>query len=301
MKSILTKKALSLALAALAMLTTGCIKEDLDECYKLTLKVVNHKGDDITALSVVSEAKLFIYDANSKLLGTRDLNDAFIRGRETIELNYPESSKLHLIAWGNLKGNQDVSDATKAEDLTVSLRNDEMQIAQSPDSLFFGDIDVTVRGNGVAGENQEIVLEPKTGTVEMRTLNLQYALKTRGLRATDECDFYMDRTLNTMDYKGELTGDSVYYNPDADWKGSEWETTAPQSLYLGQNMTGSIQVGNERYEVKEGTFDDGTTGPIEIHPFQRTLVLFEWGEDGAFLGAKIKVTPWGVVDDDIDW
>ena len=172
---------------------------------------------------------------------------------------------------------------------------------QSPDSIFFGDIDVTVRGNGVAGGNQEIVLEPKTGTVEMRTLNLQYALTARGLRATDECDFYMDRTLNTIDYKGELTGDSVYYNPEADWKDSEWETTGPQALYLGQNMTGSIQVGNDRYEVKEGTFDDGTTGPIEIHPFQRTLVLFAWGEDGAFLGARIKVTPWGVVDDDIEW
>jgi hypothetical protein len=98
MKSILTKKVLFLALVAVTVFATGCIKEDLDECYKLTLKVVNHKGDDITALSVVSEAKLFIYDNNSKLLDTRDLNDAFIRGKETIELNYPESSKLHLIA-----------------------------------------------------------------------------------------------------------------------------------------------------------------------------------------------------------
>ena len=68
MKSILTKKVLFLALVAVTVLATGCIKEDLDECYKLTLKVVNHKGDDITALSVVSEAKLFIYDNNSKRL-----------------------------------------------------------------------------------------------------------------------------------------------------------------------------------------------------------------------------------------
>lgn len=301
MKVILTKKALSLALAALAMLTTSCIKDDLEECYKLTLKVVNHKGDDITALNVVSEAKLYVFDANSKLLDTRDLNDAFIRGKETIELNYPESTKLHLVAWGNLKGKQTVSNATKADDLTVSLKSDANAIAQSPDSLFFGDIDVTVRGNGVAGSNQEIVLEPKTGTVEMRTRNLQYAYTKQGLRASDECNFYMDRTLNTMDYKGELTGDSVYYNPEADWNATEWETTAPQALYLGQNMTGTIQVGNDSYSVKEGTFDDGTTGPIEIYPFQRTLVLFAWGEDGAFLGARIKVTPWGVVDDDIEW
>ena len=119
MKSILTKKVLFLALVAVTVFATGCIKEDLDECYKLTLKVVNHKGDDITALSVVSEAKLFIYDNNSKLLDTRDLNDAFIRGKETIELNYPESSKLHLIAWGNLKGHQDVNEATKAEDFAA--------------------------------------------------------------------------------------------------------------------------------------------------------------------------------------
>ena len=94
MKSILTKKVLFLALVAVTVFTTGCIKEDLDECYKLTLKVVNHKGDDITALSVVSEAKLFIYDNNSKLLDTRDLNDAFIRGKETIELNYPASDRM---------------------------------------------------------------------------------------------------------------------------------------------------------------------------------------------------------------
>ena len=141
MKSILTKKVLFLALVAVTVFTTGCIKEDLDECYKLTLKVVNHKGDDITALSVVSEAKLFIYDNNSKLLDTRDLNDAFIRGKETIELNYPESSKLHLIAWGNLKGHQDVNEATKVEDFAVSLKS-EGEIAQSPDSIFFGDIDV---------------------------------------------------------------------------------------------------------------------------------------------------------------
>ena len=52
MKSILTKKVLFLALVAVTVFTTGCIKEDLDECYKLTLKVVNHKGDDITALAL---------------------------------------------------------------------------------------------------------------------------------------------------------------------------------------------------------------------------------------------------------
>lgn len=38
MKSILTKKVLFLALVAVTVFTTGCIKEDLDECYKLITK-----------------------------------------------------------------------------------------------------------------------------------------------------------------------------------------------------------------------------------------------------------------------
>ncbi|MFQ6927365.1 MAG: FimB/Mfa2 family fimbrial subunit [Parabacteroides merdae] len=161
MKSILTKKVLHFwHLSQLRSLPPAVSMEDLDECYKLTLKVVNHKGDDITALSVVSEAKLFIYDNNSKLLDTRDLNDAFIRGKETIELNYPESSKLHLIAWGNLKGHQDVNEATKAEDFAVSLKS-EGEIAQSPDSIFFGDIDVTVRGTVWLAETRKSCSNPK--------------------------------------------------------------------------------------------------------------------------------------------
>ena len=66
-------------------------------------------------------------------------------------------------------------------------------------------------------------------------------------------------------------------------------------------MTGSIEAGNKRYDVSKGEFEDGTVGPIEIYPFQKTLVVFEWDEKGAFLGAKIRVTPWGVVDDDIEF
>ena len=49
MKHILfTKKLLLLAMVLLGISTTGCIKEDLDECYTLKLKVENIKGDDIT-------------------------------------------------------------------------------------------------------------------------------------------------------------------------------------------------------------------------------------------------------------
>lgn len=302
MKDILfTKLHLLVVVFGLASLFSSCIKEDLDACAKLTLMVVNHNDEDVTALGLTSEAKLFVFDANSKLLETRDLDLDFITGRKTIELPYPDNTKLHIVAWGNLKGKQNVTEPTKAEDLLVSLKSNN-ELAQSPDSLFFGDIDVEVMGNGVAGGDKQIVIRPKTGTVEMRTIGLQYVYQKQGLRATStECNFYMNRTLSTYNSKGELTGDSVYYNPEGDWKTTEWITPTPQTLYEGQKMTGSIEAGNKRYDVSKGEFEDGTVGPIEIYPFQKTLVVFEWDETGAFLGAKIRVTPWGVVDDDIEF
>lgn len=49
MKHILfTKELLLLVVALFAIIATSCIKEDLDQCYTLKLKVENIKGDDIT-------------------------------------------------------------------------------------------------------------------------------------------------------------------------------------------------------------------------------------------------------------
>ena len=49
MKHILfTKELLLSAVALFAIIATSCIREDLDQCYTLKLKVENIKGDDIT-------------------------------------------------------------------------------------------------------------------------------------------------------------------------------------------------------------------------------------------------------------
>ncbi|WP_298547621.1 FimB/Mfa2 family fimbrial subunit [uncultured Parabacteroides sp.] len=289
-----------LAFALLAMASCS-IHEDLDACYTLRLKVENVKGDDITALSAVTDASLYIFDENLNFLETRSLEKDFIANREVIMLDYPEDTKLHIVAWGNLGGGKEnISKATKAEELKVMLKTQE-EVAQSPDSLFFGSKEVVTRGTGVAGGNQEIVIVPKIGTVTMETQGLPYALGARGLKATGDCDFYMNRTLSAFDYTGRQTGDSVYYNPEGMWDrstASEWVTTEAQTLCEGQNMSGTIYVGGKLIqEVTEGQYMDGTSGPIEIYAERNTHVIFQWGEDGAFLGAKIIVTPWGYVED----
>lgn len=301
----LTKKTILIPLLLVGLIfATSCIKDDLDECSKLTLKVVNHLGDDITALRTVKGTTLYVFDENLKLLDKLSLDEDFVVNRKEIQLNYPEGQKLHLVAWGNLStANQNVVESTSATDLQVMLKSDDNGLAASPDSLFYGAKDVQVMGIGVAGGNQEIVLEPKTGTISMSTEGLQYYMETRPLRASDEFDFYLNKTLGSYNYKGEQVGDSVYYNPDSQWDESAIErvTVEPKNSALGTKLSCAIQLGNEEIQsVTKALNTNEEEVDIAVNPHQNTHVTFRWNEDGAFIGARITVTPWGEVIDNPD-
>lgn len=90
------KQSLLLVATALAAMLTGCIKDDLAECSKLTLKVEGLNGTDITditSLGLVEDATLYIFDENKKLLETRNLDKDFILAKEVIKLdNYPDNT-----------------------------------------------------------------------------------------------------------------------------------------------------------------------------------------------------------------
>ena len=120
------KQSFLLVAVALAAMLTGCIKDELAECSKLTLKVEGLNGTDITditGLGLVEDATLYIFDENKKLLETRKLDKDFILSKEAIKLdNYPDNTKLNIIAWGNLEGgNQAVTDPKQLEDLKVPI------------------------------------------------------------------------------------------------------------------------------------------------------------------------------------
>ena len=75
MKHILfTKELLLLVVAVFVMIATSCIKEDLDQCYTLKLKVENIKGDDITEYGWMESTDLYIFDENLNYLEKRRLD-----------------------------------------------------------------------------------------------------------------------------------------------------------------------------------------------------------------------------------
>lgn len=294
----------SVCLLLLVFWASSCIKEDLDACYKLTLSVHNAKGDDVTTLKEnnVENATIYIFDENQKLLATRTLDKEFIISRKEITLtDYPANSKLHIVAWGNLAGgNQDVANAKELNDLTVMLRR-QNELAKSPDKLFYGNKDVELNdASTVVGGNQEIVIRCKVGDITMDTRGLENVRRVRNLKSTDEFNFYMDRTLSGFDHAGQLIGDSVYYNPDyqpAVESRNDIETIEPNNVVTGEKLKFRLEMGGKELAMID---TDDTGKPISTTVENNTHVRFTFGEDGT-VSVKVKVTPWGTVDDDIEF
>ena len=99
MKHILfTKELLLLVVALFAIIATSCIKEDLDQCYTLKLKVENIKGDDITEYGWMESTDLYIFDENLNYLEKRSLDKNFIRSRNEIVLDgYTADRSLRIL------------------------------------------------------------------------------------------------------------------------------------------------------------------------------------------------------------
>lgn len=309
------KHSLLLAAGALAVALTGCIKEDLAECSKLTLKVEGldaNSGEilDITRQGLVTDATLYIFDENKNLLEARDLGTDFILAKEEIKLdNYPDHTKLRIVAWGNVKGdNQTIAQPKTLDELKLQLKSTEEGYAQSPDSLYYGAKEVTSLGSGIVGGDGEVAIRLKTGTYTIKTIGLPNALKSYGLRSASDFDFYIDRTLNTYNNAGKLEGDSVAYNPDGEYDNSqEWLTKGvidnaalggKQNSFSGENLGVAIKSSNGSIDRTLYTDDEGK--PFEIPEGGRLDVQILFGEDGT-ISARMRITPWGVVEEDIEF
>lgn len=313
------KQSLLLVAGALAVMLTGCIKDDLAECSKLTLKVEGLDANsgqilDITRQGLVTDATLYIFDENNNLLEARDLSADFILAKEEIKLDkYPDHTKLKIVAWGNVKGgNQTVAQPKTLDELKLQLKSTEDGFAQSPDSLYYGAKDnVETLGDGIVVKDEsdrEIAIRLKTGTYTIKTIGLPNALKAYGLKSASDFDFYIDQTLNTYNNAGKLEGDSIGYNPEGEYDSAqEWLTKGvidnaalggKQNSFSGKNLGVAIKSKDESVDKTLYTDDEGN--PFEIPEGGRLDVQILFGEDGT-ISARMRITPWGVVEEDIEF
>lgn len=311
---VFIKQSLILVAGLFAALLTSCIKDDLAECNKLTLKVEGVATDgsiiDITSLGDVTDATLYIFDANKNFLEARDLDKDFIVAKNEITLDkYPDNTKLYIVAWGNLAGGrQTVTQPKTMDDLKLQLKSTGEGYAQSPDSLFFGTKEVTSLGSGVAGGNSEVIIRLKTGTYTLKTEGLQTALDFYGLKSSGDFDFYINNTLDTYDASGKLEGDSIPYNPEGQYDNQsvEWLTTGPvdiaqyggkQTAFAGEKLGIRVKSSNGNVDKTIYMNDDGEEFAIPEGGRMDVIISFKDGN----ISIRSRITPWGVVDDEIEF
>lgn len=292
-----TQRHLFVTLCAMVLVFTGCIKEDMDDCkyYTVQLKVENLNGDDITESGIVSEATLFVFDADNKYLDKVLVNAETIRNRKFIELDYPSSSKLNIVAWGGLAGqNQDVTEAQIISDLQVNLQK-QGSIANSPDSLYHGTKTVLTRASEGQTINQEIIIRKKVGTVQVRTIGIEYANIPARTKAggVDPGDFtyLVDKTPGGFDYQGNVIGDSVQYAPEPFVEETTGYLETEKSNVIPSDKIGVSLQGNGKEIYNRNTDDKGD--PFKVEAGDDLLVVVQLGEDGNVVSVRSYVRKWG--------
>ncbi|MEG1544264.1 MAG: FimB/Mfa2 family fimbrial subunit [Tannerellaceae bacterium] len=293
-----TSKYLLLAVTASAILTTSCMHEELSACYRFTLKAENFAGDDITESGDVAEASLYIFDEKYNHLETRPLDLAFLKSRQEIVLSYPEDTKLHIVAWGNAQqGNQIVNEADLIQDLRVKLKSNN-GLADAPDELYYGNRLVQTKAGGGITKNDEIVIRPKISSVMVRTEGLKYVASK--LRATPSADAFHSTVGTTPDafgYDGTQVGDDVIYSPTFTLESNELKTPK-HNMAAGQNLKVALDYNGKMLAT---TTVDENGDPLVAPEGQSLLVVFRFSSDGAFIGVRAMVRPWGYIEDNIEF
>lgn len=316
MKYIHIKKfSLGCLVAFFVMAMNSCINEDLDPCpvvvkNTLTLQVVNINGDDITKLAEVTQGSLLAFSENGQLVDRQELSHDQLVNKAEITFNIDYKGKMYIVCWGNVRGVQEtIGKVKELKDPEILLNQDENAVAQSPDKLFYGNKEITLGEAGIDGGNQVITISPKTATIKIETRGVDNALKWNNLKSTpDPLKFYMDNSLSGFDYAGKMIGSKVRFQPEgqyavpANWTLQEWVTKNDATVAPGENLKFSLYYSDLLIgAVSEGVnIDTGETGPFKTYEGKRTYVIISFGQEGT-VSAKMKITPWGVVDDDIEW
>lgn len=271
---------------ALALLMSGCLKENTDDCdvsHTLTVRAYDNSGVELTQ-GEVSDVRLFVFDAGLRFVERIDTQVG-----QKVTVKATGDGDMHVIGWGNLGGGQEDSATPVAgehiNNCLVSLKP-AMQTSTyvlSPDDLFRGGI--TVPANEKSGD-KILPVYRETGSMTITVRNL----KTFAGYDDDNYSIAVRETYSVIDFYGKLSGDKVGYRPEGSFvaNGNKVEYYAPAFNMLPEESI--------RLDIYHGTqliatvSNDSSGNPIIVQKGVLTNVLIELG---AQLSVSVALTDWG--------
>lgn len=208
------------------MLSTSCIKDSYESCprpFRLFIKAIDADMNDITCSKEVQQVILFVFNEKQDIVKTIELDADHIISNKPVEIkmDYSRHQTLQFVTWGNIGPNEDfpaISSVKKRSDLYVRLKDDETKtvalgkIVQSPNNLFYGNLEVPVKYGGLEPSgDQTVVISRKTSQVSI----IAYGLKAWNKNKEGVYTYELRKSHDTYNEEGILTGEMAGYTPIA--------------------------------------------------------------------------------------
>ena len=269
-----------LVFAVSALLSSGCVADDLSECgISVRFQYVkNVEGIDRFATDI-HKVTLFVFNGEGLYLGEYSEEGAPLRNagyRMNVNLS---PGAYRLVAWGNLGEEYGLPpmtvNETRIEDLVLSLRCTGNNVEEFPTHLFFGEEEIDVAGDGTRRADVVVGMMKNTNTVHVLI---------KGLPLEDRYTDGNGGITEEMPYGCTITSVNRHYKFDNTITGNDRLTYIPRysASLEGQTLEAGFVTMREP--------NDGSTGSrLVIHSRGTTLppVLLDMNLTGLLLAASV--------------
>lgn len=260
----------------------GCnMKENTDNCPRASIYLTVTAYDESRAEldeSQVDRVTLYLFDG---ALGY--LYNVSARLGDTVEIESLEEGDIHIVAWGNLSGDNIVNTGDNFGGFSIEVGGNTREAGYIPeaDDIFLGS--VTLGYDDQQGE-KELPIYRQMGSMSITVRGVD-----KLTRAGEEYWFVVRDTWSRIGFDGSLSGERVSYRPGYRLNFDEY-LIGPFSIVPEEEGV-EIEVYRDE-ELLTTVTSDSDGAPITVYRGQLTNVLIEFG-GGTELSVVVSVTPWG--------
>lgn len=268
----------------------GCIKEDLDDCFRSLYFSYLGDGTQEIFQQKIGKVTLYVYDENENLVRTIELNKEELKNQKC-DLDLP-IGKYHIVCWGNPYAETQINRSSNLETAILGTpQYFSRETITTNDSLYFGTKDVAI-------EDYDFEVD----TVRFSSAHIKMRVDLTGLENEKMPDgsspvyLEMGNLSPTADFKMNFsTGNETYY-PVSSFNSATLDFTSRFNV-LRFNDDNTVYFNLVNKETNQIIYslnlkDFMSENQISVNGINEVLIGIRF----RFNGATVTVNPWDEVE-----
>lgn len=186
------------------LLTTGCIKDDMDKCPYNTMLTFRYCGDQTTDqfAQMIDGVTLYVFSNDGRLVTSQNLSQAELRTYQGVNLKL-DPGKYHFVCWGNAFANTQM---TSEGALNAAILQHPNLLTgnniSTNDHLYFGSYDLDLPKNDIL-----------SGVIDFASAHINLEIYTKGAGTPTQLPAIEVQNLYPQyDFAMTPVGSQVTYN-----------------------------------------------------------------------------------------